>query len=130
MTKVFISDTKNGIESAVSEIFTNIEKSGPILKDSKEVFIKVNGIDFKKHAYTSPEVLEAVIKFYNQKGAQVYVMENSTQANMTRIVFEITGYKKLCDSLGAKIIYLDEEATETFEFKGKLSVEETLKDII
>lgn len=128
MTDVFISETKNGIEPAVREIFANIEKTGSILKESEEVFIKVNGIDFKKHTYTSPAVLEAVIKYLLDKGAKVHVMENSTQANMTRIVFEITGYTKLCDKLGVKIIYLDEEESETFEFRGKPSMNDISKD--
>ena len=121
MTEVFISDTNMGVSKAVNEIFTNLMKSGPILKSSKEVYIKVNGIDFKKHAYTSPEVLKEVITYVGDKGAKIYVMENSTQANMTRIVFAINGFKEVCDETGANIIYLDEEDTESFEFKGKPS---------
>ncbi|MFX1257918.1 MAG: DUF362 domain-containing protein [Promethearchaeota archaeon] len=121
MTDVYIIDTKQGIKLAVEELFSNIKKSGPILKSSKKVYIKVNGIDFKKHAYTSPEVLEVVIMYLNKIGAKVYVMENSTQANMTRIVFAINGYKEICEKTGAKIIYLDEEDCKTFEFKGKPS---------
>ena len=127
MTEVFIIDTKQGIKSAVDELFSNIEKSGLILKSSKEVYIKVNGIDFHKHCYTSPEVLEAVIEYLNGIGADIYVMENSTQGNMTRIVFAITGYKDICEKTGAKIIYLDEEDTKTFEFKGKPSVKDDAK---
>ncbi|MFX0069979.1 MAG: DUF362 domain-containing protein [Candidatus Hermodarchaeota archaeon] len=121
MTNVFIADTKQGLNSAVEEVFSHLEKSKPILKSSKEVYIKVNGIDFKKHAYTSPEVLEAVILKLKERGADVNVMENSTQANMTRIVFAINGFKDICEKTGAKIIYLDEEDTKTFEFKGKSS---------
>ena len=131
MPDVFIVDTKQGIKPAVSEMFAHLEKSGePILKSSKEVYIKVNGIDFKKHCYTSPEVLEAVIQHCKKLGATVYVMENSTQANMTRIVFAINGYRKICEKLGAQQIYLDEEETEVFEFKGKASVEEDPKGYI
>ena len=64
MTEVYIEDTNQGIKSAVNRIFNQIEKAGgSILKNSKEVYIKVNGIDFKKHTYTSPAVLEAVIKY-------------------------------------------------------------------
>ncbi len=64
MTDVFIEDVaKKGLEAAVSELFGHLKKSGPILKSSKEVYIKVNGIDFKKHVFTSPEVLEAVIMY-------------------------------------------------------------------
>ena len=121
MTEVFIVDSTQGLKSAVNQLFSNIEKSGPILKSSKEVYIKVNGIDFKKHAYTSPEVLEAVIIYLKNIGGKVYVMENSTQANMTRVVFAINGFKEVCKKKGAEIIYLDEEDTKTFDFKGKPS---------
>ena len=124
MTEVFIADTKMGVGKAVNEIFSNLIKSGPILKSSKEVYIKVNGIDYKKHAYTSPEVLEEVIKYLKDIDAKIYVMENSTQANMTRIVFAINGFKEVCEKTGAEIVYLDEEDTESFEFKGKPSIED------
>ncbi len=128
MTEVYIEDTNQGIKSAVNKIFDQIENSGQsILKKSKEAYIKINGIDFKKHTYTSPEVLEAVILYLKKKGAKVYVMENSTQANFTRIVFAINGYTEVCEKTGAKIIYLDEEDTETFEFKGKPSAKEDPK---
>ena len=127
MTEVFIVDTKIGVSKAVNEIFSNLKRAGPILKSSKEVYIKVNGIDFKKHAYTSPEVLKEVIKYLRDKDAKIFVMENSTQATMTRIVFAINGFKDVCDETGANIVYLDEEDTETFEFKGKPSAEDTSK---
>jgi uncharacterized protein (DUF362 family) len=128
MTEVYIEDTNQGIKSAVNRIFSHIEKAGEtIIKASKEVYIKVNGIDFKKHTHTSPEVLEAVILYLKEKGAEVYIMENSTQANLTRLVFTITGYKEVCEKTGVNIIYLDEEDTQTFEFKGKSSIEEDPK---
>jgi len=130
MTDVFIVETKDGIQKAVNNILFEIEKSGSIIKDSKEVYIKVNGIDYKKHCYTSPEVLKAVIEYLKEKGAHVYVIENSTQANMTRIVFAINGFKEICEKTGAEIIYLDEEETKTFNFNGKPSVEEDPKGYI
>lgn len=125
MTEVYIEDTNQGIKSAVNRIFNQIEKAGgTILKKSKEVYIKVNGVNFKKHTYTSPQVLEAVIGYLKERGAKVYVMENSTQANITRVVFTVTGYKEICEKAGAKIIYLDEDDTSTYEFKYKPSAEE------
>jgi uncharacterized protein (DUF362 family) len=125
MVEVFIVDTSESIDQAVIDMFSHLEKSRiPILKSSNEVYIKVNGIDFQKHTYTSPKVLECIIKYLQSLKAAVFIMENSTQANLTRVVFEITGYKEICDKLGAKIIYLDEEETKTFEFKGKPSVDE------
>jgi uncharacterized protein (DUF362 family) len=109
-------------------MFSYLEESEtPIIKSSKEVYIKVNGIDFKKHCYTSPEVLEAVINYLKNKGAIVNVMENSTQANMTRIVFSINGYKEVCERTSTNIIYLDEEDYYEFEFKGKQSINEDPK---
>ncbi|MEJ2252020.1 MAG: DUF362 domain-containing protein, partial [Candidatus Lokiarchaeota archaeon] len=95
-----------------------------LIKTSKEVYIKPNGIDFKPHCFTSPNLLKEVIEYFKNKGAEVFIMENSTQSNATRIVFEISGYKKVCEETGAKPIYLDEEKTKKFIFKGKKSVEE------
>ncbi|HEC38940.1 hypothetical protein LCGC14_0732380 [marine sediment metagenome] len=127
MTKVFISDTKKGIERAVEEIFSNLEKDGFELNRSKDVYIKVNGINIYPHVHTKPEVLEAVIKYVKNKGRKIYVMENSSQCAVTRVVFAATGYKEICDRLGAEIIYLDEEDTKSFEFKGKSSVKDDPK---
>ena len=128
MSEVYIVDTKESIYKAVKDFFSHIEKTGlSILKSSKEVYIKINGIDFKKHTYTSPIVLEAVIKYLKSIGATIYVMENSTQGNFTRLVFAVNGYKDVCQETGANIIYLDEEDTKTFEFRGKPSVKEDPK---
>ena len=73
MTEVFIADTKKDVSKAVNEIFSNLMRSGPIIKSSKEVYIKVNGIDFKKHAYTSPEVLKEVIKYLPRNTIRYYL---------------------------------------------------------
>ena len=124
MTKVHIAKTQQGIKEAVAEMFVQLEASGAILKRTKEVFIKVNGIDFKKHCYTSPEVVEEVIIYLKKIGAtKINVMENSTQANMTRVVFDVNGYRDVCKRTGARPIYLDEEKTAVFEFMGKPSSE-------
>jgi len=124
MTDVYLVDTNEGIESAIDKMFTNLEKTGPILKSSNEVYLKINGIDAKKHTHTSPAVLQAVIQYLKRIGAKVYVMENSTQGNMTRIVFGATPYKKICKATGATPIYLDEEKSEIFTFGGKPSINE------
>ena len=93
MTKVFISDTKKGVKTAVEEMFTNLEKDGLTLKSSKDVYIKVNGININPYAHTTPEVLEAVIEYLKNKGGKIHVMENASQAAVTRVVFAFTGYK-------------------------------------
>ncbi|MHA1265949.1 MAG: DUF362 domain-containing protein [Candidatus Helarchaeota archaeon] len=128
MPKVFIVETNGELSTAVEKLFSLLETAkSPLLKQSKEVYLKVNGIDYKKHCYTSPKVLEAVIQYLTTRGATVYVMENSTQSNYTRLVFAITGYKEICEKTGAIPIYLDEEPTETLFFKGKKSIKEDPK---
>jgi len=110
------------IRSAVKEIFDAIAGKD-LIKSSGDVYIKPNGIDAKPYCYTRPEVIRAVIEYWFDAGAKnVYLMENSTQANHTRIVFESNGYKKVCRETGAVPIYLDEEETKTFKFAGKKSV--------
>jgi uncharacterized protein (DUF362 family) len=89
-----------------------------LVKSSGDVYLKPNGIDFKPYAFTSPEVLEETIRYFQESGAsRVFVMENSTQANMTRIVFEFNGYKEVCKATGAKPIFLDEGRFEPVKFE-------------
>ncbi|MDM8521935.1 DUF362 domain-containing protein [Desulfococcaceae bacterium HSG8] len=110
------------IRSAVKDVFDAIGGKN-LIKSSGDVYIKPNGIDAKPYCFTRPEVVKAVIKYWFDAGAKnVYLMENSTQANYTRIVFEGNGYKKVCRETCAIPIYLDEEKTEIFKFKGKKPV--------
>ncbi|MHA1731465.1 MAG: DUF362 domain-containing protein [Promethearchaeota archaeon] len=108
------------LSAAVRDVFEPFGGGSALLKDSGDVYVKPNGIDFKPYAYTRPEVLEAVLLYFREEGARrMFVLENSTQSNYTRLVFEVTGYNDVCKRTGAKPVYLDEEPTETFEFRGK-----------
>ena len=112
------------IKAAVTEIF---DKSGgeSLLKESREVFIKPNGIDGQPYCYTRPELVEAVIEYWKAHGAKkIWLFENSTQSNATRLVFAVIGYDKICKRTGAVPVYLDEDKTVSYEFKGKRSVED------
>ena len=109
------------IRRAVGEIFDELGGAA-LLKSSGAVYIKPNAIDAKAYCHTRIEVLKAVIEYWQQAGAKkVYVLENSTQANYTRVVFAVNGYAKLCRQTGAVPIYLDEEKTRVFNFTGRSS---------
>lgn len=115
------SELRKEINITVKEIF---DKAGgsKLLKSSKDVYIKPNGIDGKPYCFTRPEVVDAIVQYWFEAGARnVYIMENSTQCNITRLVFEITGYADICRKTGAKPIYLDEDKSVVCEFKGKSS---------
>ena len=107
------------IEGAVKEIF-DAAGGSTLLKPSRDIYLKPNGIDAKPYCYTRLEFIEAVIKYWQKAGARrVFLIENSTQSNYTRLVYESNGYKKVCKKTGAIPVYLDEEKTETFDFKGR-----------
>lgn len=117
-------EMKTEIFAAVAEIFDQAGGEA-MLKESRDVYIKPNGIDGKAYCYTRPELVEAVIKYWRDHGAnRICLFENSTQSNYTRIVFEVTGYAAICRKYGATPIYLDEEDTELFAFQGKKPVAE------
>ncbi|MBO4446010.1 MAG: DUF362 domain-containing protein [Clostridia bacterium] len=104
---------------AVKEIF-DANGGAAMLKKSKDVFIKPNGIDGKAYCYTRPELIEAVIEYWKANGAnKIYLFEDSTQSNYTRIVYEVTGYAKICKRTGAIPVYLDEGKMKILEFKGR-----------
>jgi len=110
---------RNEVFAVVGEIF-DAAGGKSLLKTSGDVYIKPNGIDSKPYCYTRPEFVEAVIRYWKDNGARnIYLFENSTQGNFTRMVFALTGYTSICRRLGAKQIFLDEEKSVTFEFRGK-----------
>ncbi|PKL35408.1 MAG: hypothetical protein CVV44_21615 [Spirochaetae bacterium HGW-Spirochaetae-1] len=115
-------DMTREIGRTVKEIFDSLGGAA-LLKSSRDVYVKPNGIDAKAYCYTRPEVVRAVIEYWQSAGArQVYLMENSTQANYTRVVFEVNGYRDICRDTGAIPLYLDEEKTIGFEFTGRKSI--------
>lgn len=117
-------ELKREIRDRVGEIFDFFGGEN-LLKSSRDVYIKPNAVDAKPYAFTRPEILEAVIAYWKEKGARkVYVFENSTVCNLTRLVFEMTGYAKICRKTGAIPIYLDEDETEALQFSNDSSLPE------
>ncbi len=108
-TEVLLADTKGGIAAAVREVFAHFGGGETLLRQSRDVYIKVNGVGSEPHVYTDPEVLRETICYFQKCGARtIYVMENCTQANFTRLVFHATGFLRVCRETGAVPVYLDE----------------------
>jgi uncharacterized protein (DUF362 family) len=118
MRDIAVVSIDGDLTAAVRTVFEKTVAGNGLVKSSGDVYLKPNGIDFKPYAFTSPEVLEATICYFMEEGASnVFVMENSTQANMTRLVFEFTGYKDVCKRTGARPLYLDEGKFEPVKFE-------------
>jgi len=112
------------IDKKLKEIFDFLGGAS-LLKSSGDVYIKPNGVGADPYVHTRPEVVEAAIRYWFNAGARkVYLIENSSQGNYTRLVFEITGYRKVCQRTGAIPVYLDEDETVPLDFPGKASVTE------
>jgi len=126
------------IQTAVTNIFDEFGGGKQLLKSKKNVYIKPNGIDTKPYCHTRVEVIEAVVRYFFDSGAEnIYIFENCTQTAFTRIIFHVLGYAKMCKRTGAKAIYLDEEkVVKEYEFKGgdydlsTFGVSETVGEII
>ena len=112
---------KNELFTAVSELF-DAAGGRDMLKSSGDVFLKPNAVDSKPYSHTRPELIEAVIRYWKENGArQIYLFENCTQSNFTRMVFALTGYSDICRRYGVREVFLDEEKNELFTFRGKPS---------
>ena len=110
---------KKELKAAICELF-DAAGGEKLLKESREVFLKPNGIDGQPYCYTRPEAVEAVIEYWNEHGAKkVYLFENSTQSNATRLVFAVIGYDKICKRTGAIPVYLDEGKSVEYQFSGR-----------
>jgi len=108
-TEVFLSDTKSSLSDAVRQSFDYFGGAAALLKSSKNVFIKVNAVDLRQHAYTNIDLIRESIIYFKENGANnVYIIENCTQGSFTRLVFKVTGITSVCEETGAIPIYLDE----------------------
>jgi len=117
--KPLSKELKDEVFRAVAEIF-DAAGGKKLLKSSGDVYLKPNAIDSKAYTYTRTELIEAVIHYWKNAGARrIYLFENVTQSNFTRMVFALTGYSDVCRRYGVKEIYLDEEKNVAFAFKGK-----------
>jgi len=113
------------INIVIKEIFDTLGGKS-LLKSSGDVYVKPNAIDSRPYTHTRPEVVEAVIRYWFEAGARnVYLIENSTQCQYTRLVFKLTGYNTVCKRTGAVPVYLDEDKTVTLKFPGKERVSES-----
>ncbi len=110
MAKVRLVDLEGkGTDAAVGEMFGSFGGGRSMLKSSRDVYIKVNVIDSKPNVYTDPALVGAVIRYFRSEGARnIYVIENCTQGNFTRLVFHKTGMARVCRKNGASAVYLDE----------------------
>ncbi len=110
MTKVVLEEeVRNSLYSSMNDIFENFGGSKELFKN-KNVFIKINAIDFRKQCYTSPKVIASAIDVVKDSGAnEVNIIENVTQSNVTRVVFNVIGLDNMFGKKDAKPIYLDEE---------------------
>ncbi len=113
MSKVVVTPVGEKIEEAVEAVFGPFGGIRDLLAGRTEAFVKVNAVDFKPYTFTDPEVLAAAVRVLRRAGARrVYVMENCTQANFTRLVFRASGLEKASREADAVPLYLDEGPQE------------------
>jgi uncharacterized protein (DUF362 family) len=110
---------KDEVFSAVAALF---DASGgkSLLKKSRDVYLKPNAIDSKPYSYTRAEFIEAVIQYWKKAGARnIYLFENCTQSNFTRMVFELIGYSDICRRYGVREVFKKEKKSVPLVFGGK-----------
>lgn len=118
-TEVVLADTKKGMARAVAECFEHFGGAASLLKASRDVYLKVNAIDVRKHCYTDLNVIRETIRYFRAHGAKgIYVVENCTQANLTRLVMKVTGIEALCREEGAVLVCLDETGAVPVYLEG------------
>jgi uncharacterized protein (DUF362 family) len=97
-------DAVKGVLEAFPE---TVEK----LKRCRRVFIKVNAVYFHPYLFTSPSLIVSAIEYIRRHDPQktIYIMDNCSQGNFTRLCFAATGIDKLAKKMNVRCLYLDEE---------------------
>jgi len=96
---------------AVSRVLANFPDLCRRIEGCKKVFVKINAVYFHPHLYTSLSLIESVVRYIGALGPkkQIYLMENCSQGNFTRLCFATIGIDRMAKSLGVRCLYLDEE---------------------
>jgi len=111
MNKVAVRDTTENLLADVGALFDSFG-GVPGLVGKKAVLLKPNGVHFMPGQATASEFIEAVIRHLRLQGVRdIFLMENCTAGNLTRVVFAALGWDRLCERYGVVPVYLDEGPT-------------------
>ncbi len=113
MSKVRIAEAGTNLVDDIALVFEPFGGGRGILGGRDEVLVKVNGVELKPHCYTPPDFIEALVRYLRREGARrIYVADNCTQGNFTRLVFHATGITRAARRAGAEVLFLDEGPVE------------------
>jgi uncharacterized protein (DUF362 family) len=96
---------------AVQKIFSRFSRTIESLRVCEKVFIKVNAVYFHPHLHTSLMLIESVVDYIKRIDSRkrIYLIENCSQGNFTRLCFSAIGLDALARKLRVFCLYLDEE---------------------
>lgn len=111
-TTVVVQKIKYGIKDAFQEALSQFGGAGKVFPHEKAVWVKPNAVHYGPEQYTSTEFLDALFSLLSDHGVKnIYLTDNCTGGNFTRLVFHATGYLELCKKYNAEPVMLDEEPT-------------------
>jgi uncharacterized protein (DUF362 family) len=95
---------------AVKGVLEVFPETAAKLKQCRQVFIKVNAVYFHPYLFTSPSLIVSAIEYIRRQDPNktIYIMDNCSQGNFTRLCFAATGIDRLARRMNAHCLYLDE----------------------
>ncbi len=119
MAKVAVHDTSEDLIQDIGKLFQpfgGVER----LASGRDVLIKPNGVHYLPGQSTDTAFLDALIEHLRGEGARnIFLMENCTAGNLTRVVFSVLGWDRLCKRHKVVPVYLDEGRTREVTLPGE-----------
>jgi uncharacterized protein (DUF362 family) len=119
MTKprVVVEKVSGSPGMAVDRLFRKFPGIGRRLEECEKVFIKLNAVYFHPHLHTSLSLIESVVEHIRSIDSKktIYLMENCSQGNFTRLCFATIGLDGMAKNLRVHCLYLDEEKSVSVE---------------
>ncbi|MFO8057414.1 MAG: DUF362 domain-containing protein [bacterium] len=111
MPRVAVRDTGPDLVEDVAAVFRPFGGAGRIIA-GRDVIVKPNAVHYLPGQSTATELLDALLQHLRTEGARrIFLADNSTAGNLTRVVFRVLGWDRLARKYGAEPVYLDEEPT-------------------
>ncbi len=126
MNRVSIVKTGGDIERAIERAVGLIGGMARFIKSGAKVLIKPNlciDKDWRSGATTNPAVVEALVHLVRAVGAgDIVVADGTTVGLSTARVFQVTGYDVMAKRCGARLVDLNEDATDRIDIVDPESI--------
>jgi uncharacterized protein (DUF362 family) len=119
MPRVVVRDASADLKTDIAAVLDQFGGVSSLVQD-RPILVKPNGVHFNPGQATATGFLEALFGLLRDASLRrLFLMESCTAGNLTRVVFRVLGWDRLCRKYGVQPVFLDEGRTRPLRLPGE-----------